>query len=156
MAKRKKKLEDESQPKRKDLDLRTSDKAEADEAKPVVETPQPAPEAKEPKSTKGKAVAVYNGSRLVRVYSEDQHGKDFKDLAKQFVSHPDRKAFTLDLAYEAPLAPKPEPKDTEVVKVLTPSKDVYRVFSRRQHGGDYKKLAEQFVKNYPKRGYTLA
>lgn len=38
---------------------------------------------------------VYNGKHRVRVYTIEQHGEDYVDLAKQYTSHPDRENFTV-------------------------------------------------------------
>lgn len=108
--------------------------------------------------SKGKAevsaVAVYEGTKIVRVYSQEMHGDDYKALAKQFVDkYPVRKYTTAD--YVEPATPAPMPEDTEFVQVLNPSNEVMRTFSLRDHGEGYRALAEQFVEKYAKRKYTL-
>jgi len=40
---------------------------------------------------------VYNGKHKVRAYTLESHGKDYQDLAKQYISHPDREGFKIKL-----------------------------------------------------------
>ena len=123
-------------------------KVEKDE--PVVSTTSVAtPSAKKPTS-----VGVFDGSKLVRVYSAEMHGEDYRKLAEQFVSHPDRKAFTV-ADYTPPPMPKPEDEDADKVSILAPSGDVVRVFSLKENGKDYREMAQAIVEKYPKRQYTL-
>lgn len=121
-----------------------------------VKTPdveKSAEEKKEtPKETKVSALGIYDGDKLVRVYSKEQHGEDFADLAKEFCStrtHLTAKPYT-----PPPAPPKPK-EETEVVRIYHASGDFHRAYSLRQHGEDYKKLAEQYLKKYEKRGYVI-
>jgi hypothetical protein len=99
------------------------------------------------------AVAVHDkAGKLVRVYSEDQHGDDYEKLADEFVSHND--GFNVK-PYVAPPKPVPAAEETEKVTVYHPSGDVVRVYSFADHGEDYVAMAEGFVERYPKRKYRL-
>jgi hypothetical protein len=40
---------------------------------------------------------VYHGKRKVRVYTFEQHGKDYAEKAKQYISHPDRDGYRVEL-----------------------------------------------------------
>jgi hypothetical protein len=114
-----------------------------------------APESDAPKADgkASKAVAVYTtAGKLVRVYSEDQHGDEYKKLADEFVSH--NAGFQVK-PYVAPPLPKPPKEDTNKVTVYHPSGDVVRVFSLDAHGEDYIAMAEGFAERYAKRGYRL-
>lgn len=42
--------------------------------------------AKKPEAPKAKAEIVNDSGTILRVYSEEVHGKDYLDLAKQFVA----------------------------------------------------------------------
>ncbi len=39
---------------------------------------------------------IYQGKRKVRVFSLEQHGKDYIKLAEQFISHPKRKDYRIE------------------------------------------------------------
>lgn len=102
------------------------------------------------------AVGVFDGGgKLIRVYSLADHGEDYRSLAEQFVASPKRTGFTTKPT-QIELVKKPEPKETEFVKVIHPSGDVVRVYSLSQHGKEYRELADQFVAKYAVRKYKLS
>lgn len=106
----------------------------------------------EEKDKSNKAVAVFSKeNKLVRVYSVAEHGKDYKKLAEEFAAKKGGKVESYTIPKQAPVAEE----EKEVVKVLTPSGDVHRVFTLSQHGEDYRKVAEEFVKKYEKRNYKI-
>lgn len=98
------------------------------------------------------ALGIYQGEKLIRVYSEELHGKDYQNLAKEYLSHNRGEARPYTPPPPAPAEPKEE---TTVVNVFAPSGDLVRTYSLSGHGKDYKKLAEQFIEKFPKRGYRL-
>lgn len=52
---------------------------------------------KTPKVKDNPDAVVYSGKHKVRIYTHEQHGKDYVKLAKQFISHPDREEFILKM-----------------------------------------------------------
>lgn len=73
--------------------LDNAPEAPAEEA-PVEETDAPVEEKASKKD--GKSVSVLDASgNLIRVFSESVHGKEFADLAKQFVSKKGREGYSL-------------------------------------------------------------
>lgn len=113
--------------------------------------------AEVPKAGKApKAVAVYEGDRVVRVYSEQDNGEDFEELAEQFVDKHGKNGRKLEVRpYTPPPAPKPTPEETELVKIIHPSGDVHRIFSLAQHGENYRDIADEFMKKHADKGFRL-
>ena len=54
--------------------------------------------SKEDKSSEeNRDAVVYNGKHKVRTYTLEQHGKDYVKLAKQYISHPEREDYKVEL-----------------------------------------------------------
>lgn len=74
-------------------------KVETEEKEEVVEEEEETEEEVETEKvktskakTKGKSVSIFNkDSKVVRIYSTTDHGKNYKELAKQFVEKSNKK-----------------------------------------------------------------
>jgi hypothetical protein len=123
-------------------------KAAAPKQAPVKEAPEIEKAEAAPKNA---ALGVYNGAKLVRVYSVADHGTDYKKLAEEYVSHAGGEL----KPYTPPAKPVSPKEDTEKVTIYHPSGDVLRVYSMKDHGKEYIELAKQFMETNKKRGYTM-
>lgn len=84
----------------KELGLKYVGVSEEDLEKAIAEAEAKKPQEEKPAKEKAdnKDAVVYNGNHRVRAYTLEQHGKDYKKLAEQFVSHPEREGF--EVKYE--------------------------------------------------------
>jgi len=92
--------------------------------------------------------AVYQGSRLVKVYNSTTHGADFVKIAKAHAERIGGKAVAHTDTVE-------EEIEKDVAVVVNASNSVVRKFSLVAHGEDYATLAANFVGKHPKRGYRV-
>jgi len=49
------------------------------------------------RTSKDADAVVYNGKNRVRVYTLEQHGKNYAKLAQKFISRPDRKGYKVEM-----------------------------------------------------------
>lgn len=53
--------------------------------------------ASEEDSSERKDAVVYSGKHKVRTYTYERHGEDYVKLAEQYISHPDREDYRIEL-----------------------------------------------------------
>ena len=102
-------------------------------------------------SQKTNKFAVYQGSRLVKIYNAITHGEDYQKIAK---AHAKR----LEGGEAKPFyEPKEDEPSKDTVRIVNASNSLVREFSLATHGKGYKDLANAFVEKHGvKRGYRIA
>lgn len=107
-------------------------------------------EANEPEFSDASAdvtrYGVYRGDNCVAVFTQENHGDDFKEIAEakaKKLSEGGREHTARP--FEDPAKPTPE---KNVVVIVNKNGNEVRTFSQRVHGKEYKKLADDFVKKY--------
>lgn len=130
-----------------ELDSDEADESEEDEPAKTDEKVDATVETKSAEADVTK-FAVYQGSRLVKVYNSTTHGDDFVKIAKAHAERIGGKAAAYSDTVE-------EEVERDVAVVVNASNSVVRKFSLVAHGEDYATLAANFVGKHPKRGYRV-